>query len=251
MTSKAKLVVRPKLTPLPDPPGEELMEQFPHFASAALTLDAYFRHSLGRDDVLVNGDGYLCRRAGEARGSPRPDCLVALNLPFDPAFITEANGYTVEEVGQPADFVLEVGSKTTGWWDYTAKRDIYAGLEVKEYWRFDHTGGRYHDAPLAGDRLEDGRYEPISVELGTDGIHRGYSTALGLELHWEEGRLRFFAPETGEYLPNHVESWAQRDQAQAELGRAQAERDRARTERDQSQARVQELEAELRRLRGQ
>ena len=237
MTSKARPIVHPQLTPLPDPPGEELMEQFPHFASAALTLRAYFHHYMGRDDVLVNGDGYLCRRAGEARRSPRPDCLVALNLPFDPEFITEANGYTIEEVGQSPDFVLEVGSKTTGRRDYTAKRDTYASLEVREYWRFDHTGGRYHDAPLAGDALVEAQYEPIPIELGEDGVHRGYSAALELELHWKEGQLRFYNPVTEEYLPTLEESWAERDEAQAE--------------RDQAQARVRELEEELRRLRGQ
>ena len=234
------------------------MEQFPHFASAALTLRAFFHHFLGRDDVLVNGDGYLCRRAGEARGSPRPDCLVALDLPFDPEYITEANGYTVEEVGQPPDFVLEVGSKTTGRRDYTTKRDIYARLEVREYWRFDHTGGRYHDVPLAGDRLVEGRYQSIAVELGPDGVHRGYSEALGLELHWREGQLRFFNPAAGEFLPTLEESWTQRDQAQLERLQAQSERDQAQSERDQAQserdearARARELEEELRRLRGE
>ena len=251
MTSKAKPVSYPTLTYLPDPPEEDRMEQLPHMASAALTLRAYFRHVLGRSDVLVSGDGYLCRRAGEARRSPRPDCVVALNLPFDPDIIEAANGYTVEEVGQPADFVLEVGSKTTGRRDYTVKRDLYAGLEVREYWRFDHTGGGYHDVPLAGDLLVDGRYEPIPVELGADGVHRGFSAALGLELHWEGGQLRFYDPVAGEYLPSFQEAWTERDRAWTERDRALAERDRALTELDRSQGRLRELEEEIRRLRGQ
>ena len=245
MTSKAKLVVRPKLTPLPDPPGEERdMQQLPHMAKAILTLRAYYRYYLGRTDVLVNGEGYLCRRAGEARRSPHPDCLVALNLPFDPELISGANGYTIEEVGQPPDLVIEVGSPTSGRRDYTVKRELYAALDVTEYWRFDFSGGQFHDVPLAGDRLVEGAYEPLPITIGQDRVHRGYSAALGLELHWDEGQLRFFAPDSGDYLPNLEESWAERDQARAE-------RDRACTERDQSQARVQELEAELRRLRGQ
>ena len=245
MTSKAKPVAHPKLTLLPDPPEEERdMQQLPHMAKAILTLRAYYRYFLGRTDVLVNGEGYLCCRAGEARRSPHPDCLVALNLPFDPELITGANGYTIEEVGQPPDLVIEVGSPTSGVRDYTVKRDLYAALDVAEYWRFDLSGGRFHDVPLAGDLLVEGAYEPLPVTMGQDGIHRGYSAALGLELHWEEGQLRFFAPGAGDYLPNLEESWAERDQARADL-------DRARTERDQSQARVQELEEELRRLRGQ
>ena len=149
MTSKARPVAHPKLTPLPDPPEHERdMQQLPYIAETIMTLRAYYRHTLGRSDVLVNGEGYLCPRAGLARTSPRPDCLVALNLPIAPETIEwEANGYTIEEIGQPPDFVLEVGSKTGGFNDHTRKRDVYAALEVQEYWRFDPTGGIYHDAP--------------------------------------------------------------------------------------------------------
>ncbi len=251
MTSKARPVAHPKLTQLPNPPEEYRMQQFPHFTRAGVILHAYFRQALGRNDVLVSGDGYVCRRAGEARRSPRPDVVVALNLPFDPAFIEQANGYTIEEIGQPPDFVLEVGSATTGRRDYTVKRDIYAGMGVLEYWRFDHTGGTYHDAALAGDTLVDGIYQPISVRLGDDGIHRGYSEALGLELHWAERQLKFFDRASGEYLPNMEESWAQRDVAEAGLQQAEAQRRQAEAERDEALNRARELEEELRQLRGQ
>ncbi len=244
MTSKARPVAHPKLTQLPNPPEESRMQQFPHFIRAGVILHAYFRQAQGRNDVLVSGDGYVCRRAGEARRSPRPDVVVALNLPFDPAFIEQANGYTIEEIGQPPDFVLEVASPTTGRRDYTVKRDIYAGMGIREYWRFDHTGGAYHDAALAGDTLVDGIYQPISVRLGDDGIHRGYSEALGLELHWAERQLKFFDRASGEYLPNMEESWAQRDVAEAQRRQAEAERDEALN-------RTRELEEELRQLRGQ
>ena len=79
----------------------------------------------------------------------------------NPDAIVARNGYVISEVGQPPDFVLEVASRSTGQRDYTVKRAGYAGFGVREYWRFDHTGGRYHDAPLAGDRLVDGEYEPL------------------------------------------------------------------------------------------
>lgn len=248
MTSKARPTVHPKLTQLPDPPEESRMQQYPHFTRTAEILRAYFRVALGRNDVLVSGDGYLCRRAGEARRSPRPDVVVALSLPFDPAFIEEANGYTIEEIGQPPDFVLEVGFDTTGRRDYTVKRDIYAGLEVREYWRFDHTGGRYHDAALAGDLLVEGRYQPISVEQGEDGIHRGYSATLGLELHWVERMLQFFDRATGEYLPDMEESWVQRNAAQASQRQTEARLQQSEAERLQAEDRVRELEELVRRL---
>ena len=142
-----------------------------------------------------------------------------------------ANGYVISEIGKPPEFVLEVASESTGERDYTAKRGIYAQFGVNEYWRFDHSGGRYHDAPLAGDRLVDGRYEPIPVAEGADGIIRGYSAVLALELHWHSGLLRFWDPATGDYLPDLIE-------ALEALARVEAQRDAA-------LERVRQLEEEL------
>ena len=70
---------------------------------------------------------------------------------MDHAGVIDQHGYSIEEQGELPDFVLEVASVTTGQNDYTRKRDDYAALGVPEYWRFDLSGGEYHDAPLAGD----------------------------------------------------------------------------------------------------
>ena len=245
MTSKARPTAQILLTLLPDPPkAERDMQQLPHIAQAVVTLRTYFHFLQGRGDVLVSGEGYLCRRAGEARRSPRPNCVVALNLPLAPDIIeTEGNGYTIEEIGQPPDFVLEVGSATSGVRDYTVKQDTYAALEVREYWRFDPSGGQHHDVPLAGGTLVAGRYEPIPVTVGADGTHRGYSPALGLELHWYERRLRFYDPVTDGYVPTDREALARQEQAEAE-------RDQIAAQLGQSEARVRELKEELRRQQG-
>ena len=167
----------------------------------------------------------------QRRACPRP---LHLNLfpTSTPPLINY--GYTISEVGKPPDFVLEVASESTGRRDYTVKREIYASYRVHEQWRFDHTGGRYHDAPLAGDRLANGEYVPIPVLSGPDGVLRGYSEALGLELHWDRGTLRFWDPATEAYLPDLTEAKAQRD-AEAEA-------------RLVAEARIRQLESELRRL---
>ena len=196
----------PRLTPLPDPPKPpDAMQQRRHIARADQVLRAFYSD---RPDVLVSGEGYLCREPGEARRSPHPDCLVAFDVPFPPEMIEdEANGYVISEIGQPPDFVLEIASETTARRDETVKREIYASLLVKEYWRFDASGGRHYRAPLAGDRLlENGEYEPIPVIPGPDGVHRGRSEALGLELHWRDGLLLFWDPAGQEYLPDLVEA---------------------------------------------
>ena len=82
--------------------------------------------------------------------------------------------------------MLEVGSPSTGRYDYTTKRDIYARLEVREYWRFDPSGGQWHDVPLAGEVLENGVYRALPINYDPDGSVRGYSPSLGLELRSEK-----------------------------------------------------------------
>ena len=56
---------------------------------------------------------------------------------------------------------------------YPAK---YAALGIPEYWRFDETG-KFHGARLAGDRLVQGRYEPVAIEEVEDGVLQGLTTA--------------------------------------------------------------------------
>ena len=250
---------RPRLTPLPGVSQIfDMLEQGPHVSRTYLILEDHF---LSRPDVFVGMEGWLCNYASEAGSAPRPDCLVSLGVDFSSEEITRVNGYVISEIGKPPDFVLEVASKTTGQRDYIDKRAIYADYRVAEYWRFDHTGGQYHDVALAGDRLVGDSYEPIPVEVGSDGIIRGYSAALQLELHWYHGLLRFWDPSTGEYLPDLTEAKGQRDDAErrAEDAEIRAEDERAsrlsaearaedeRATRLSAEARIRELEAELNR----
>ena len=185
---------------LPDPPRDpDSMEQLPHIAMVLLVLRVFFSH---RSDVLVNGEGYLCIDTRIRPGQLKPDCVVAFGV--DPKAIEQRNGYVISEVGKPPDFVLEVGSPSTGVADYTTKRDGYARYGVTEYWRFDPSGGRNHDRPLAGDTLLEGRYEPIPINVES-GVHWGHSAVLGLDLYWQDGNLRFYDPAIGEFLPDYFE----------------------------------------------
>ncbi len=229
------------LTSLPDPPKPpDAMQQRPHIARMDQVLRAHFA---SRPDVLVSGEGYLCDLPGNARRSPNPDLLVSFGLEIPPDVIEdEANGYTISEIGKPPEFVLEVASETTARRDETVKRDTYASFGISEYWRFDRTGGRYYIAALAGDLLVDGAYQPISVETGDDGIIRGYSPALGLELHWHDRRLRFWNPSTQAYLPDLNEALAALTAERRELA---AER----VARLEVEEEVRRLRAELQRQR--
>ena len=242
--ARLAMITRPALEPrpagelalleqLPDPPRPYTdMQQLPNVTTAHLVLDYYFRE---RPDVFVGGEGYLCRDTRDRTGWVVPDCVVAFGV--DPGAIMDRNGYVIEEMGKPPEFVLEIASESTGRADYTVKRDIYAGHGVGEYWRFDSTGGERHDAALAGERLVDGAYEPMPMHRERDGVIRGYSPVLGLELHWYEGRLRFYDPAAGEYLHDLAEANAQlaaeaaaRRSAEAELQRLREEVRRLRAE---------------------
>ena len=250
-----------RLAPLPDPPKLDMQQTRHFFKSGDMTILAQHLDALRSDaTTLVDGNGYLCRRRSDLPRCPYPDVMVAFNI--DPEVVATANGYVIEEVGKPPDFVLEVASESTARNDYTTKRITYASLGVPEYWRFDYTGGQHYGTPLAGDRLsENGIYQPIPLTTEPDGVIWGYSEALGLSLCWVAGRLRYWDRVRGRYLPDSTESEARAEieaharntaEVRAEVAEARAETAEARAEtesraRAAAEARVRELEQELRR----
>ncbi len=199
------------------------------------------------ETTIVLGEVPVGWTPRQSRGVRIPDLLVADNI--DRAVIIEQWGYAIEQQGKPPDFVLEVASATTGWTDYTAKRRDYEAYGIPEYWRFDPSGGEYHDSALAGDRLVDGVYRPIEIEWLDEERCRGYSEFLRLYVCWEHGELRWYDPSAESYIRTHADDVERADQAEAERDLAQAERDRAQAERDRAQAERDRAQAERDRLR--
>jgi len=198
------------IEPLPDPPRIPDMQQTIRTRSFDALVGYYFAD---RDDVLIVGEGYLRYNGDNDAEQFVPDCVVTFGV--DPHAIVARNGYVISEVGKPPDFVLEVASRSTGRRDYTVKREGYAGYGVREYWRFDHTGGRFHDAALAGDVLVGEQYEPLEIHHETDGLRWGYSAVLGLDICWDKGSIRLRDPNTGEFIPTPEESAARLQDAEA------------------------------------
>ncbi len=166
-----------------------------------------------------------------------------------PDVIQEHGGYAIDRQGKPPDFVLEVASKTTGKIDYTEKRVDYERYGIAEYWRFDPTGGEYHDVALAVDRLVGGRYRSIEIKWLDEPRCRGYSESLGLYICCEYGELRFYDPVTESYIRTHDE---ETDRADAEAAARRGAEDARRAEtaaRRRAETRASEAEAELHRLR--
>ncbi|MYE54203.1 MAG: Uma2 family endonuclease [Chloroflexi bacterium] len=256
MTSKTTTVtqVREELERFPDyPPRDDMQNWLYLYDTSVITSLAI--HYADQPDVIVASEVPVGSSLPVRDDARIPDLMFVRG--GNRELMEEQRGYAIDRQGKAPDFVLEVASPTTGRVDCTDKREDYERFGVGEYWRFDPSGGEYHDAALAGDRLVNGVYEPIEIEELGEGRLRGYSEALGLYVCWEDRILRFFDPVTEQYLSSHEEERAGRMAAEtrareeavtrgtAEV-RAEAAEGRAKT----AEARVAELEEELRRLRG-
>ncbi len=205
-----------------------------------------------RPDTFLSSNTILCYDRRDLNVRVSPDVYLAFGVEADA--IRERKLYLPWEVGKPPDWVLEIGSSSTGPEDVGRKRAIYARIGVPEYWRFDPKDGEYHGAKLAGDRLVAGRYEPIALTTAPDGILKGYSAVLRLSLCWDDNWPRLYDRATGTYSESWPEVWAAREvaevratEAEAQIAVEQAERLAERAARRSAEARIRQLEAELRR----
>ena len=209
----------------PDHPDSYDMATYRH-----LTIHGYqaalLAHLGNPETTIVNSEIAAGVRPTESyEGILFPDLLIALNA--DPTADVARNGYLIPEQGKPPDFVLEVGSKTTGERDEIHKRNAYAEMGIPEYWRFDESGGKYHSAPLAGDKLMDGEYVPIPIHR-TDNEHLwGHSAVLNLDLCWEDGNLRLLGS-SGPVLFAHLCGRTRRPHRRRSLRRKRAPSPRCR-----------------------
>ena len=257
MTGKTTTLTqkRGELQRFPEYPPRDDMQNWLHLYEPSIVTSLSI-HFADAPDVTVASEVPVGPSLPVRDDARIPDLMVVRG--GDRELMEDQRGYAIDRQGKPPDFVLEVASPTTGRADYTDKRRDYERFGVVEYWRFDPSGGEYHDAALAGDRMVDGVYEPAALEVLDEDRLRGYSEVLGLYVCWEYGRLRFFDPVTESYLGTHDEERAGRMAAEARAGaaenRAETAEARAREEetaRRRAEARAAELEAELRRQRGE
>ena len=278
MTSKTTTLTQQtgELERFPDyPPRDDMQNWLYLYETSVLTSLAI--HFADEPNVTVASEVPVGPSLPVRDDARIPDLLVVRD--GDRELMEEQRGYAIDSQGKAPDFVLEVASPTTGRVDYTDKRADYERFGILEYWRFDPSGGEYHDAALAGDRLVDGVYEPIVIDGIGEGRLRGYSDALGLYVCWEDGRLRFFDPRTESYLRSHDEDATRAEEervsrmaAQARAGTAEARAGTAEARAEEEQAarmaaqaraeeeragrvaaesRLAEIELELRRLRSE
>lgn len=169
-------------------------------------------------NVYVTGDIFVYYVEGDPTEVFAPDVMVVKGVPK-----RQRDDYKLwEEGGQVPDFVMEIAAHSTDQKDQGPKKGLYRLLGIPEYVMYDYTGGEYFEPPVQGYRLIEDEYHPIG-----DG-RRLRSEVLDVEFRLEEGQLRLYDAETGDYLPPPEEA------------RAAA-----------AEARVADMEAELKRLRAQ
>ena len=211
----------------PSSDGDRISEsQYQYFAIFD-TIGALKSMFADRPDVVVAGNLFVYYREGDPASRVAPDILVM--------FGTSGKHYrhswqVWRESGVVPSFVLEVASESTWKSDAGPKRDIYAAMGVTEYWRQDPDPlRRYLPSALIGERLVGGEYRPISVHTDGEGILRGHSEVLGLDICVRDSlELRLYDPVAEQWLLSPDEKETVLQEQSAELREAQAEVDRLR-----------------------
>ena len=200
----------------PDSDGQPMAESEFQLNPIMYAVGALRSHFQDQDDVYVVGDLLLYYERDNRRASVAPDVFVV----FGASNHTRSTYLLWEEPKAP-DWVLEVTSRSTRQVDQGKKWDLYARLGIAEYWQYDPTGD-YLDPPLQGFMLSGGRYGEAFPLERVDTIWSAYSPVLGLNLHLDEGVLRFHDPLRNEYLLTHQESEQARRQAEVRVAELEA-----------------------------
>ena len=214
------MTLAPLKTPIvyPEPDGSPMAESDPardYLIYGVSSLKLYFQN---RRDIYVSGNLWLCYEQGVPDAVVCPDVFVVFGVEN-----RQRRSYRVwEENGKTPDWVLEVTSSSTHLKDEREKPDIYAQMGVCEYFQYDPTGD-YLNPPLKGRRLTRNGYEIITPNPLEDGMLSLPSQVLGLEMRLlPDSRMRFFNPQTGEYLRSPQESERERVQERQRADRLAA-----------------------------
>ena len=225
--------------PLPDGP-----EQEPHYREIVSILELRF----AGPTTMVSGNTFIYYVEGNPRKSLAPDCYVAFDVSMES--IELYNTYLAWKVGKMPDFVLEVGSPSTASNDVGPKRDLYASLGVREYWRFESHGRR----PLrraAGGRVPGGwRVPPLRDEERAGRRGSGSQPAVGPRSVLAGRPSAPLRPSGGPLVGElRRAGHPRRCRAGGTRVRRSPRRYAERTARESAEARLAEMEAELQRLR--
>ncbi len=215
-------------------------------------LQLYFQ---SRQNVYVSGNLFIYYQEGNPQAVIAPDVFVV----FGVSHRKRRSYKTWQEHGKLPSFILEITSFSTRRQDEVEKPQLYASLEVEEYFQYDPTAD-YLNPQLKGFHLVNGQYVPLPLEISSDGTQYIHSPVLGLDLQLQipvqrglgvvplPKELRFYDPQTGLKLLTRQEAEQVREQIEQERDLAQQERDLAQQERDLAQQKAERLAERLRKM---
>ena len=228
----------------PESDGKPMAETDTHrdlITDCIQTLEWHYREE---PDVYVSGNLLVYYEPYPNPRAVAPDVFVVHGVSKKQRRI-----FVISEENKTPDFVLEVGSRGTYRQDLERKKNIYASrLGVEEYYIYIPYG--VVEEAFMGFRLVEGAYERI--EFVNDRLS---STVLGLELGMHEGALRFYHPQTQQWLRppkervERAEERAEHAEERAELAEAEAAQE-ARARQDMERELAEAL-AEIQRLQAQ
>ncbi len=171
----------------PDTDGKPMAVSDYHRKLLTWTLQALEAHFAQNSEVYVSGDIMMYYKEGDPWTSISPDVLVCFGINPKPRLT-----YKTWEEGKAPDFVMEFSSKNTYDKDLDEKMDVYASLEIQDYFLYD-AEGLYLPTPLMGFTLVDDAY--VAITPDDDGGIR--SSVLGLDFRLRDGVIAIYDPVAG------------------------------------------------------
>lgn len=178
----------------PDTDESIMPEGILHFLLSVNLTSMLLAHFANREDVKVFGNLMLYYKQGLPKKFISPDLMVCFGLKDAPTTV-----YKLWQTKVVPSVVIEFASETTWLNDVSSKLAIYQKLGVQEYYVYEVDSNHFPLALMAY-RLEEGFLTEIEISN-----KRIFSEILGLELIDTDETLRFFNPETREFLMTNEE----------------------------------------------
>ena len=197
-------------------------------------------HSYKVDNVVLEGDMFMCYEEGNPAASIAPGVYVVLDHDLGNRGV-----YKFWEEGKPPDFALEVISPSSKIRNAAEKRALYARLGIGEHFLFQPDPQKRRPR-LVGYRLWGQSYE----EMPADPDGAVHNTALGVSLRVEGANLRLRSLASGRDYAWIGENPGKLETAEAMVDAAEARAEAEAEARRRAEARIAELEALVPRRRG-
>jgi len=189
----------------PDNDESIIPEGILHFLLSVNLASMLMTFFAKREEVKVFGNVMLYYERGFPKKFISPDLMVCFGLKASPTKV-----YKLWETNVVPSVVVEFASDTTWINDVSSKLAIYQKLGVNEYYAYD-VEYKHLPSPLTAYFLDNGILTEVVVEN-----KKIMSKCLGLELVDTGETLRFFNPETNEFLMTMTEMAAELERLKAE-----------------------------------